>query len=126
MKQKVFFLTALALVLAAALTGQTVDTTGLADNPVLVDPTVKNMVDVYNILYGALVIAWGYIAKLIGLKGKVGNFVFIVLAGGVVIAGGFVAFGFGKAFPLLFSFLSAIGVYDIIFKPLNKALKLKI
>jgi len=100
---------------------QTVDTTGLADNPLFVEPKLDTLLNVYNVLYGALVIVWGYIGKALNLKAKVGNFVFVVVAGGVVLAGAFVAFGFAKAFPLALTFLSAIGVYDIFFKPIESA-----
>lgn len=123
MKRKFIIMIAAMIAAIVAVTAQTVDTTGLVENPVLTDPTVTNLLDAYNVLYGALVIAWGYVAKLLGLKAKVSNFVFVVLAGGAVLAGAFIMFGIGKALPLLFSFLSAIGVYDIIFKPLFGARK---
>ena len=124
MKRILFLTLAFLALFVCPILAQVVDTTGLADNPVYTTPDVGTLVDAYNILYGALVIAWGYVAKSFGLKTKAGNnFVFVVAAGAVVLAGGFIAFGVGKALPLLFGFLSSIGVYDVIFKPLFGARK---
>lgn len=112
----------LLLIFAAALSAQAVDTTGLADNPIYTEPRLDKLLNAFNILYGALVITWGYVAKSFGLKAKVSNFVFVILAGGVVLAGAFVAFGFAKALPLAFTFLSAIGIYDLLIRPIERAI----
>ena len=103
------------------LTAQSVDTTGLADKPFFDEPvTVEKMLNWYNLLYGALVIVWGYVAKAFKLKkGKI-PFVFVVVAGAAVIAGVFIAVGFSQALPLLFGFLGAIGIYDIFLKPAQR------
>lgn len=108
----------LAVVNAVA---QVVDTTGIGNFSPSDDLSgLAGWLNWYNILYGGLVIGWGYLAKVFGIKTKPGNYVFIVAAGGLVLAGGFLALGFSKAFPLVFSFLSAIGVYDLIFRPAKK------
>jgi Sec-independent protein secretion pathway component TatC len=73
-------------------------------------------------LFGALVIVWGYVAKFLGTHvpalDKVKT-VFKVLAGAVVLAAAFVSFGFAEVFPLVFSFLASMGVYDLFLKPLK-------
>lgn len=112
----------LMLIFGAALSAQAVDTTGLADNPIFTEPKLAQLLNAFNILYGALVIVWGYVAKSFKLQAKVSNFVFVVLAGGVVLAGAFIAFGFAKALPLAFTFLSAIGIYDLLIKPIERVI----
>lgn len=99
------------------IVAQMVDTTGVSDFTLVESEGVAGMLNAYNVLYGALVIAWGYIAKLIGIETKPNRFVFIILAGGVVLAGAFMAFGVSSAFPLVFSFLGSIGIYDLFLKP---------
>lgn len=73
-------------------------------------------------LFGALVIIWGYVAKFLGARvpaiEKVQP-VFKVLAGAVVLAVAFISFGFAEVFPLVFSFLASLGVYDLFLKPLK-------
>jgi len=73
-------------------------------------------------LFGALVILWGYVVKFLGTRvpalEKVQT-VFKVLAGAVVLAAAFVTFGFSEVFPLVFSFLASMGVYDLFLKPLK-------
>lgn len=99
---------------------QVVDTTGVGNFSPADDLSgLSGWLNWYHALYGALVIGWGYLAKAFGLKAKVSNFVFVVAAGAAVLAGAFLALGFSKAFPLVFSFLSAIGIYDLIFKPFS-------
>ncbi len=123
MKSKLLLLAGFFLLAFSAAFGQAVDTTGLAGNPVFDEPRLDTLLNAYNILYGALVIVWGYVAKAFKLNAKFSNFVFVVLAGGVVIGGAFIGFGFTKAFPLVLTFLSAIGIYDILFKPIEKVIK---
>ena len=120
MKKRLFllftFLTAFALVFA-----QTVDTTGLVTNPVFDEPSISKMVSAYDAIYGALVIIWGYVGKAFGLKTKLGkNYIFVVLAGGIVMGGVFLQAGLSQGFGLVFSFLNAIGIYDLIFKPAER------
>jgi|GEM_PF-5587031 len=123
---KLFFMILGALLLVIGpfcLIAQSIDTTGIAENPFPDGTTsVGQLVSMFDVLYGALVIVWGYIGKALNLKSKVPNYVFVVLAGGVVLAVAFVALGFSQIFPLIFSFLSAIGVYDLLFKPVTRAL----
>lgn len=106
------------LALPVLIFGQVVDTSGLANNPVFLDPSLAKMVNTYQVIFGALVIVWGYVAKAFGLKQRFkNNFVFVVVAGAVVIAGVFIQAGWVSGFSLIFPFLGAIGFYDIIFKP---------
>lgn len=99
-----------------------VDTTGVSQGPFPDGVNLTNMVEVYNVIHGALTILWGYVAKPLGLKGDKVPFVFVVLAGSAVIAIVMIVFGFGSLWPYLFSFLSAIGIYDLVFKPGKKLL----
>lgn len=99
--------------------GQTVDTTGTGG---IFDslPNADELLNIYNAIYGALVILWGFIAQAFGLKDKVKSFVFVVVAGGLVLAGGFVAFGVMDFLPLAITLIGSLGLYDI-FKGLKKA-----
>lgn len=118
LKKTVLLFTLAVLALPVVIFGQIVDTSGLANNPVFVDPSLSKMVNTYHAVFGALVIIWGYVAKALGLKHRFkNNFVFVVVAGAVVIAGVFIQAGWVSGFSLVFPFLGAIGFYDIIFKP---------
>lgn len=100
--------------------GPAVDTTGISEVDPLADPVkITDMLNFYNILYGALVIIWGYVSKAFGWTFQNVNFVFTVLAGGVVLAGMFLVTNLGDALPLIFSFLSSIGIYDLVLKPMG-------
>lgn len=111
------------LLFAGMMSAQSIDTTGLAEwNPFDGNVTVDGLKDTFNVIYGALVIVWGYVARLIGWKNRKIPFVFIVLAGGAVIAGVFIALGMSKAIPLVISFLLSLGLFDTVFKPIQKAI----
>lgn len=114
---KKFLFLLIALLVVWALSAQTEPP---ANFPDFEDPTLGKLLDIYNLLYGALVVIWGYLAKLLGLKSEKIPFVFVVLAGGLVLAGGFVLAGWTEILPLVFSFLSAIGIFDLILKPAQK------
>jgi len=122
MRMKNFFgLLFLALVFvsfsAINLVAQVVDTTGVGNfSPADDFSGIAGWLKWYHALYGAMVIGWGFLAKSFGLKAKVKNFWFVVAAGGLVIAGAFVVLGFSKAFPLVFSFLAATNLYQMLFK----------
>lgn len=122
MKRKfILFILGLIGIVTFALS-QSVDTIGISEGPFPGgELTAEGLVKAYHIIYGALVIVWGYIAKMLKVKYnwnlKKNFFPFIVLAGGIVLASAFIMFGFGKVLPYLFGFLGAIGVYDIILKP---------
>lgn len=119
--KRAFALTALICSLCIVLSAQTIDTTGVGGfDPAKDLGAMQGLLQWYNLLYGGLVIIWGFVAKAVGLKTKFPQFVFVIVAGGAVLAAAFVALGFSKVFPLVFSFLSAIGLYDIIFKPIMK------
>jgi hypothetical protein len=62
------------------------------------------MVEIYQVVYGALVILFGYVAKFFGWKIKNQSLIFTIIAGGIVIAGAFVLFGFGNVLPLVLHF----------------------
>jgi hypothetical protein len=117
-KNLLLFVFAWSTVAIMPALGQVVDTTGLGNNPVFTDPDLSNMLNAYHLIFGSLVVIWGFVAKGFGLKSKMkNNFVFVVLAGAVVIGGVFVTAGWSSAVSLLFPFLGAIGFYDLIFKP---------
>ncbi|MEO0339209.1 MAG: hypothetical protein AAF242_08335 [Bacteroidota bacterium] len=104
--------------------GPPVDTTGLdAWKPFDGVITVDKMHEVYYILYSALVIVWGYVAKAFNLKSKKIPFVFIVAAGGLVAGGVFAVNGLG-AIPLIISFLVSLGLFDLFLKPAGVKLKI--
>jgi len=99
----------------------TVDTTGLSGWDPFKEPvTVESLKQAYNALFGALVILWGYVARFLGWKTEKVPFVMVVVAGGAVIAGVFVALGLAKAAPLIISFFLSLGVFDTILKPGEK------
>jgi len=117
-QKSLFLLSMIMLACVCSLQAQVVDTTGIGGfNPGNDLGNLGGLIEWYNLLYGALVIIWGYVAKAVGLKTKFPHFVFVVLAGAMVLGAAFLALGFSKVFPLLFSFLASIGVYDLIFKP---------
>ena len=126
MKTKLFRLlayTLAAIFFAGPLMAQVVDTTGLQewapfDGPI----TVDRLMEIFNPLYGAIVIVWGYVAKALGLKTERVPFVFVILAGGLVAGGIFLSQGF-SAVGIVISFLASIGIFDLILNPAQKLLK---
>jgi len=52
--------------------------------------TIGGMDAAYAAIVSGLTIVWGYIARIFGLNLMKGKFVFVVLAGGLVIAGAFI------------------------------------
>ena len=100
-----------------------VDTTGVSGwNPFEEPVTIENLMKAYHAIFGSLVIIWGYVARLFGWNtGKV-PFVFVVVAGGAVIAGAFVALGLAKAAPLIITFFLSLGLFDTFLKPGEKAI----
>ena len=127
MKNRILFYCTLALLalffFPAILIAQgVVDTTGLQTVDFKdITPEKANMYA--NVLFSALVIVWGYVARALKIKYKPGNFVFIVIAGGIVIGGIFVAVGWAKALPLSLSLLASLGVFDAILRPGQNAIK---
>lgn len=89
--------------------------------------TVPELVSTYNAIYMALIVVAGYVLKLFKVKydwslpGK--RLPWIIAAVGLVLGVAFVQAGFSTVLPLLFSFLGAIGFYDIILKPFNLVVK---
>ncbi|MCB9352896.1 MAG: hypothetical protein H6573_36240 [Lewinellaceae bacterium] len=101
----------------------TVDTTGVSGwNPFEEPVTIENLMKAYHAIFGALVILWGYLARLFGWNTKKVPFVFVVVAGGAVIAGAFVALGLAKAAPLIITFFLSLGLFDTFLKPGEKAI----
>ena len=112
-----FLMLSMLLFSAHILMSQVVDTTGVSD-PVFPDgPTLAGMVKVYHLIYGAIVIIWGYVAKLFKFTSTPNKLIITIIVGGVVLGGVLVQFGFSSTLPLIFSFLSAIGVYNLFLKP---------
>lgn len=100
-----------------------VDTTGISGwDPFREPVTVENLTKAYNAIFGALVILWGYVSRLFGWKTEKVPFVFVVAAGGAVIAGAFVALGLAKAAPLIITFFLSLGLFDTFLKPGEKAI----
>lgn len=117
---KLLVAVALAMIVNV-LFSQTVDTTGVSTTTVFTDPTLGKMITSYEALYGALVILVGYLGKLFKLPDFLkNNYVFVVAAGGIVLGGVFFTAGWSTTLPLVFSFLSAIGIFDLILKPTGK------
>lgn len=85
------------------------------------ETTLEELVDWHNLLHGALVLLFGFLAKGIPALKKVPEFVYVVLSGGIVLAVAFLALGFGEVIQYVFSFLGAVGIYDIIVNPIRKA-----
>ena len=79
-----------------------------------VDTTPTNYPDLYSSLVAGLVMVWGYVAKSLGLKEIVPNFVFVVIAGAVVIIGIFLALGFGEGISHVIAVLTSMGIFDIL------------
>lgn len=101
-----------------------VDTTGLSGwNPFENPVTVGDLQEAYNAIFGALVIVWGYVARLFGWRSQKVPFVFVVAAGGAVIAGVFLALGWADAIPLVISFFLSLGIFDTVLKPGEQLLK---
>lgn len=131
MKNKIFklfaFTLAALLLFAPVLSfAQVVDTTGLADWKPFDGPlTVDKLIEIFNPLYGAIVIVWGYIARALGLKHNKVPFVFVVLVGGLVAGGVFLTQGF-SAVGIVISFLASLGIFDLILSPAEKLIKPKV
>jgi hypothetical protein len=121
MKRLLFFL--MAFIGVGIMSGQVVDTTGISDPVFPGGAGVDEMVEIYQVVYGALVILFGYVAKFFGWKIKNQSLIFTIIAGGIVIAGAFVLFGFGNVLPLVFAFLGSIGFYNVILNPLGLKVK---
>lgn len=98
------------------LNAQSVDTTGLGDNGAFEGdrPDTSELLNIYYLLLGALNMVWGIVAKAFGLKEKFNNFIFVVISGGIVIAGGFMAFGWVEFLPSIFTLLTSMGLFDLI------------
>jgi len=123
MKLLKLMLSVALVMIVNVLFAQVVDTTGVSTTTVFTDPTLGKMLSSYEAVFGALVILWGYVAKLFKLPNALkNNFIFVVIAGGIVLGGVFLIAGWSKALPLVFSFLSAIGLFNTIFKPAGKLL----
>lgn len=121
-----FLLLLVPLLLVSAFTMAQVppvDTTGLDSwNPFDGPITVTKLLEIFNPLYGAIVIIWGYVAKTLKLKSSKVPFVFVVLAGGLVAGGVFLTQGF-SAVGIVISFFASLGVFDLFIKPAERAIR---
>jgi hypothetical protein len=116
-KRAALMMLLLLVALTLPLFGQVpIDTTGVADGPFPDGVTLPGMLNLHQVIFGALTILWGFVAKPLGLKGDKVPFIFVVLAGAAVLAIVAVSFGFGSLWQYIFPFLSAIGIYDLLFK----------
>jgi len=75
----------------------------------------------YYALYGVLVWLGGVLGKVFGLKEMIPKYVYVVIAFGIVIAGGFIWYGF-DFMMLAITLASTLGIYDIL-APLVKKKK---
>jgi hypothetical protein len=66
MKRLLFFL--MAFIGVGIMSGQVVDTTGISDPVFPGGAGVDEMVEIYQVVYGALVILFGYVAKFFWLE----------------------------------------------------------
>lgn len=98
------------------------DTTGIATVE-FTDLTADQALNYTNVIFMALTIIWGYLARAFKIKVKPGKFVFVVVAGGIVIGGAFVFMGWAKVVPLALSLLASLGVFDAILRPSQNAIK---
>ena len=128
--KKIVAFTVLFLVLAVAFTlhAQSVDTTGLADNPAFEGdrPDTGELMNVFYIILGALNMLFGFIWKAFGLKQRVNKFVLVIIASGIVLGGVFVKFGLVESIPAVITLLTSMGLFDIIkaFTPKDSKLAL--
>lgn len=119
------FITRAAMLLFALLTALLCSAQGEAPElPTIPDnPNVGDLLGLYEVLYGALVVIWGYVAKALGWKTEKIPFVFVVVAGALVVGGVFLLLDLSDAITLVISFLLSLGIFDAIFKPVEKLLK---
>ena len=80
------------------------------------EPTLDSMLNTYNAIYAALVLLWGYVAKNILKLKEITKvpFVFVVLAGALVLAAFFLTFKFSDILPLVITFLGSLGIFDLL------------
>lgn len=68
----------------------------------------------YQTLLAGLTLVWGEVAKALGIKAVVKEIVFVVIAGGVAIAGVLINYGLVDSIPALFTILSSLGLFDLL------------
>jgi hypothetical protein len=100
----------------------TVDTSGVG-NISFKDIDAKKATDYANLIYGALVILFGYVARAFKIKTKPGNWVFVIIAIGVVLGGVFVAMGWAKTLEIAITLFASMGIFDAILRPTQNAIK---
>jgi len=109
---------------AVAPTVPSVDTAGISSGPFLEAPlTLPKLLSWYDALYGALVLIWGFVTRSLGKPFQQVPKALVVAAGGAVLAAAFLLAGWSNVLPLLFAFLGAIGIYDIVLKPAQQLFK---
>jgi hypothetical protein len=99
-----------------------IDTTGVG-NISFKDIDAKKATDYANLIYGALVVLFGYIARAFKIKVKPGRWVFVIVAIGVVLGGVFVAMGWAKTLEIALTLLASMGIFDALLKPTENAIK---
>lgn len=85
--------------------------------------TLEDLQKYMNEFYAAIVIIWGYLARWLKVKKSPMPFVFVVVAGGLVIGWAFVAFGGAQVKPLIISFLASLGTYSAVLRPIENSAK---
>jgi len=124
MKKILVFIAAFAALLLCPVLifAQVVDTTGLSSVDFKnITPDQANQYAQF--VFGAIVIIWGYIAKAFKLKPRNVDFVFVVVAGGVVVGGVFIAAGWAQALQIAVSLFVSLSVYRVVLKPGKTAIQ---
>jgi hypothetical protein len=70
--------------------------------------------EMYSALVGALTMTWGLVANALGLKKDINKFVFVVIAGAIVIIGIFLALGFGDGISHAIAVFTSMGIFDLL------------
>lgn len=114
-----FILAALLLFGLSILQAQTgLDTVTTVDipDPISIDTELTGFLNWYNALYGAIVILMGFLHNWIPVLTAVSEKWVRVALAGVIVAIIFLLNGVGDGLSLAFTFLSAVGIYDIFLK----------
>lgn len=88
---------------------------GQSGNPFDGDtPNPAAIINWYQTLLAGLTLVWGETAKALGIKAKVKEIIFVVIAGGIAIAGVLINFGLVDSIPALFTILTSLGLFDLL------------
>jgi len=77
-------------------------------------PDIVELTDFYNVVLGGLLMLWGFIARAFRIDKKVNDFVFVVIAGGITIAGALIWWGFADGISAVLTILTTMGIFDLL------------